>query len=66
MAVSVRTAPVFDVVGDPVPLFEMQVPKGSFHPYDVAKDGRFLVDTLDSRSTDPSAGITVVLNWMSR
>lgn len=45
---------------------EMQVPKGSFLPYDVAKDGRFLVDTLDSRSTDPSAGITVVLNWMSR
>ena len=50
----------------PVPLFEMHVPKGSFLPYDVAKDGRFLVDTLDSRSTDPSAGMTVVLNWMSR
>jgi serine/threonine protein kinase len=65
MAVSIATAPTF-AVGVPVALFEMRVPKGSFFPYDVAEDGRFLVDTLDSRSTAPSAGMTVVLNWMVR
>ena len=59
------TVPTF-AVGEPAALFEVRVPEGSFFPYDVAQDGRFLVDTLDSRSTDPSAGMTVVLNWMVR
>jgi Tol biopolymer transport system component len=65
MAVSVATTPTF-TVGVPVALFEVRVPKGSFFPYDVAQDGRFLVDTLDGRATDPAAGLTVVLNWTVR
>ena len=65
MAVALKTAPVFEP-GVPTALFEMRVPKFSFFPYDVARDGRFLVDTLDSGSADTSTGITVVLNWMVR
>jgi hypothetical protein len=65
MAVAVATTPTF-TVGVPVALFEVRVPKGSFFPYDVAQDGRFLVDTLDGRATDPAAGLTVVLNWTVR
>jgi serine/threonine protein kinase len=65
MAVPVRTAPTFDP-GVPVALFETHVPKGSFFPYDVAQDGRFLVDTLDDPSFGPSARMTVVLNWATR
>jgi Tol biopolymer transport system component len=63
--VAVKTTPTF-VVGSPVALFEVHVPKGSFFPYAVAHDGRFLVDTLDGPSIDPLAGMTVILNWMSR
>jgi Tol biopolymer transport system component len=66
MAVPVRRTPTFSV-GVPVALFEVRVRKsGFFFPYDVARDGRFLVDTLDSSSSDASSGMTVVLNWMRR
>ena len=50
----------------PVALFEVRVPIGSFFPYDVAQDGRFLVDMLDAPSTNPAGGMTVVLNWAGR
>jgi hypothetical protein len=62
MAVPVRTAATFDA-GMAVAPFETRVPKGSFLPYDVAQDGRFLMDTLDESSVDPSGPMTVVLNW---
>jgi hypothetical protein len=65
MAVAVKTAPVFDV-GAPIVLFELRVPKGSSFPYDVAWDGRFLVNTLDPPAADSSAGMTVVLNSLGR
>jgi hypothetical protein len=61
----VATVPMF-AVGMPVALFEVRVPNGSFFPYDVAQDGRFLVDTLDAPPTNPPAGMTVVLNWAGR
>ena len=38
----------------------MRLPASNF-PYDVASDGRFLMDTLDTPSADPSAGMTVVV-----
>jgi len=36
-----------------------------FWPYDVAADGRFLVNTLSDTSNQQSP-VTVVLNWQSR
>jgi hypothetical protein len=43
------------------PLFDLQVPRNRF-PYDVAADGRFLVNrALDAEATDVMP--TVVLNW---
>lgn len=65
MAASVKTAPVFEA-GDPITLFEIRVPKGSSLPFDVASDGRFLVNSLDPPTPDSSAGITVLLNSMAR
>jgi eukaryotic-like serine/threonine-protein kinase len=65
MAVPVTMAPTFGV-GVPIALFEVRVPKGSFFPYDVAHDGRFLMNTLDAPVTDPLGGMTVVLNWAGR
>jgi eukaryotic-like serine/threonine-protein kinase len=64
MAVRVTRAPTFGM-STPVSLFDVRVPKGSFFPYDIASDGRFLVDALDSPA-DSSAGPTVVLNWTPR
>jgi serine/threonine protein kinase/Tol biopolymer transport system component len=66
MAVPVRRTPTFNV-GAPVALFELRFRKaGTFFPYDVTNDGRFLVDTLDGPSSDGPGGMTVVLNWMRR
>jgi len=60
MAVPIKsTATTFEAVV-PVPLFETH-PKG-FFPYDVAPDGRFLIDTAGEGGTAGSS-ITVVVNW---
>ena len=64
MAVPIKRTPKFDV-GLPVRLFEVRLPATNF-PYNVASDGRFLMSKLDAPSADPSAGMTVVLNWAAR
>ena len=64
MAVPIRSTPAFGV-GLPVTLFEVRLPTTTF-PYDVAVDGRFLVNTLDHPSPDVPGGLTVVLNWAAR
>jgi Tol biopolymer transport system component len=63
MAVPVRTAPVFEPAV-PVLLFEITAASSSFFPYDVAADGRFLINTVADAGTS-SSPITVVLNWMA-
>ncbi len=50
------------VPGTPEALFQTHIAPGTFKPnYDVARDGRFLIDTeLDDTSTEP---IHLLLNW---
>jgi dipeptidyl aminopeptidase/acylaminoacyl peptidase len=60
MATTVKTAPAFEP-GIPAPLFDVRA-TGSF-PYDVAADGRFLINTPLGNTGEASAPITVVLNW---
>ena len=60
MATPVKTAPQFEP-GIPAALFEVSVT--GFAPYDVAADGRFLVNTPAPSGGDSSTPITVVLNW---
>jgi hypothetical protein len=60
MAVAVRSTATTFEPGVAVPLFETRT--RGYAPYDVAPDGRFLINTVDTAS---SALITVVLNWMS-
>ena len=62
MSVPVTTAGKFEP-GAPKALFKTAAT--GFFPYDVAADGRFLVNTLSDTSTQQSP-ITVVLNWQSR
>jgi eukaryotic-like serine/threonine-protein kinase len=64
MAVPVTKTPQFSV-GHPVALFATRLSRTAF-PYDVAADGRFLMNTLDRPSPDAASGMTVVLNWASR
>ena len=61
MAVRVKfTATTFEV-GDAVPLFATRT--RGFFPYDVAPDGRFLLNTVTEAATANSSPITLVLNW---
>jgi serine/threonine protein kinase len=60
MAAPVAISSVFEP-GIPVSLFDVRV--AGFAPYVVAPDGRFLVSTLSQPGNEPSAPITVVLNW---
>jgi eukaryotic-like serine/threonine-protein kinase len=62
MAVAVKTAPTFEPAV-PVPLFDVIVSSYSFFPYDIAADGRFLINI--PADPDTSTPITVVLNWMA-
>jgi eukaryotic-like serine/threonine-protein kinase len=62
MSVPITTSGTFEP-GAPKALFKT-TPTG-FFPYDVAADGRFLVNTLSDTSNQQSP-ITVVLNWQSR
>jgi Tol biopolymer transport system component/predicted Ser/Thr protein kinase len=65
MAVPVRQGPAFNA-GTPVRLFDVQARRGSFFPYDVAADGRFLVDAFQRPDAQRPDRMTVALNWMSR
>lgn len=62
MAVPVKSTAATFEAGVPVALFRTH-PKG-FFPYDVAPDGRFLIDTAAEGGTAGSS-ITLVLNWMA-
>jgi Tol biopolymer transport system component len=61
MAVPVKTTATTFEVGVAVPLFETST--RGFFPYDVAADGRFLVNTVRESGVVNAAPITVVLNW---
>ena len=61
MAVPIKGGPAFQP-GVPVPLFDTRVT--GFMPYDVAPDGRFLINTLPADATSRSS-ITVVVNWFA-
>jgi hypothetical protein len=65
MAVPLLNGPSFDP-GVPAPLFESHavrvLGRGEGWTYDVASDGRFLVNRLVERSSPP---LTVVLNWLT-
>jgi eukaryotic-like serine/threonine-protein kinase len=50
-------------VGDIKALFDVRWPPGTRSVYDVAPDGRFLMNVWDSGASLP---ITVMINWMAR
>ena len=50
-------------VGDIRPLFDVRWPPGTRSVYDVAPDGRFLMNVWDSGASLP---ITVMINWMAK
>ena len=61
MTVPVKSGPAFEP-GVPIPLFNTRVT--GFMPFDVAPDGRFLINTLPADATSRSS-ITVVINWFA-
>jgi Tol biopolymer transport system component len=61
MAVRVTSGATFEP-GVAVPLFELPIVAG-FMPYDVARDGRFLVNVVGDVDTRRSTPLTVVLDW---
>jgi len=66
MAVSVTTTGSSLEVGAATPLFKAPIDRttlGNGRSYDVAADGRFLVNVSSSASTPSSSPITVILNW---
>jgi Tol biopolymer transport system component len=62
MAVPVKIGQTFEP-GVAVPLFETN--SVSFFPYDVAADGRFLVNTVVESPSVAASGVTLLLNWHS-
>jgi hypothetical protein len=62
MAVAAAASGATFVPGTPEALFQTHIAPGVSRPnYDVARDGRFLIDTeLDDTSTEP---IHLLLNW---
>jgi Tol biopolymer transport system component len=67
MAVSVKLGDATEI-GSPHPLFQPQLAAfpltiggGTHHQYDVSRDGRFLILTTPTQTTDPS--FYVILNW---
>ncbi|HEY0285351.1 MAG TPA: hypothetical protein VGC23_08180, partial [Vicinamibacterales bacterium] len=66
MAVSIRATPTIVEAGVPTPLFQTHRLGGGSnvigrgHQYDVARDGRFLIN-VDAESSAPS--ITLLMNW---
>jgi hypothetical protein len=63
MSVPVKISATTFEPGVPIPLFETNT--SGFLPYDVAPDGRFLINTITGASTN-SSSITVLLNWEAR
>ena len=61
MAVPIKGGPAFEP-GAAVPLFDTRVT--GFMPYDVAADGRFLINTMPADATSRSS-IAVVVNWFA-
>jgi eukaryotic-like serine/threonine-protein kinase len=61
MAVPIKGGPAFEP-GVPIPLFTTRVT--GFMPFDVAPDGRFLINTMPADATSRSS-ITVVVNWFA-
>jgi len=61
MTVPITGGPTFEP-GVPMPLFDTHVT--GFMPYDVAPDGRFLINTMPADATSRSS-ITVVVNWFA-
>jgi serine/threonine protein kinase len=61
MAVPVKSSDSTFEPGVAIPLFETHVT--SFVPYDVAPDGRFLLNTVMQDAAANTSPITVVLNW---
>jgi serine/threonine protein kinase len=61
MAVAVKSTATTFELGSAIPLFETHVT--GFFPYDVAPDGRFLLNTVMQDAAAVTSPITVVLNW---
>jgi hypothetical protein len=61
MAVPVKSTATTFEPGMAIPLFETHVT--SFVPYDVAPDGRFLLNTVKEDAAANPSPITLVLNW---
>jgi Tol biopolymer transport system component/predicted Ser/Thr protein kinase len=61
MAVPIKSTATTFEPGVAIPLFETHVI--SFVPYDVAPDGRFLLNTVKEDPAANTSPITVVLNW---
>ena len=62
MAVPVKIGSTFEP-GVAAPLFQTRVT--SFFPYDVAADGRFLINTPSDAPLLAASPVTMVLNWQS-
>jgi Tol biopolymer transport system component/predicted Ser/Thr protein kinase len=61
MAVPIKSTATTFEPGIAIPLFETHVT--GFMPYDVAPDGRFLINTVMENAAANTSPITVVLNW---
>jgi hypothetical protein len=61
MAVPVKSTATTFELGAAIPLFDTHVT--GFFPYDVAADGRFLLNTAKEDAAATASPITVVLNW---
>jgi Tol biopolymer transport system component len=61
MSVAVKSTATGLEPGVAVPLFQTNT-RGAL-PYDVAADGRFLINTITEEDSAASASLTVVLNW---
>ena len=63
MAVPVKSTAATFELSAAIPLFETHVT--GFIPYDVAADGRFLLNTVKEDAAANRSPITIVLNWTS-
>jgi hypothetical protein len=63
MAVPVKSTATTFELGAAIPLFETHLSGMVFAPYDVAPDGRFLINTAMEEAAVNGSPITVVLNW---
>ena len=61
MSVAVKSTATGLEPGVAVPLFQTNT-RGAL-PYDVAADGRFLINTITEEDSAASASLMVILNW---